>query len=182
MKTNKISKKLILIFSTFIFLIAFSNLASFNQVKAEIIDVKKEEKTFGEWKVFCEIDEMMNIAHCKIGSKFYENTAVINIEPTAKFLNQFFIVIPQIKIGSFVKIRVDQNDLILSQNVTSKNFGLIPLSNEQKNQLFNEMKTGNFLFLRFNVKDKDKEITARINLRDFRSALNYHNIRISNSN
>lgn len=161
------------------FLAAFFHFTSFNQAKAEIIDIQNEEKSFGDWKVFCETDAMMDIAHCKIGAKFYDNTAVINIEPAAKFLNQFFIVIPQIKIGSFVKIRVDKNDLLLSQNVTAKNFGLIPLNDNQKNALYQQMKLGDFLFLRFNIQGFDKEVTARISLKDFRNALEYHNSRIS---
>ena len=174
MLIKKIQKNLLFFFLTIIF-----HFASFNQAKAEIIDIQNEEKIFGDWKVFCEIDAMMDIAHCKIGAKFYDNTAVINIEPTAKFLNQFFIVIPQIKIGSFVKIRVDKNDLLLSANIGAKNFGLIPLNDNQKNALYQQMKLGDFLFLRFNVQGIEKEITARISLKDFRNALEYHNSRIS---
>ena len=161
------------------FLVTFFCLTSFNAAKGEIIDVQNEEKTFGEWKVFCEIDAMMDLAHCKIASKFYQNTAVISIEPTVKFLNQLFIAIPQIRVGSFVKIRVDQNDLILSRNLNAKDFGLIPLDDAQKNALYNQMKSGDFLFLRFNVRDSEKEITAKINLKDFRSALGYYINRIS---
>lgn len=161
------------------FLAVFFLLTSFNQVNAEIIDIQNEEKTFGDWKVFCETDVMMDISHCKIASKFYDNTSVITIEPTIKFLSQLFVVIPQIKIGSFLKIRVDRNDLILSKNLGPRDFGLIPLSEEQKNMLYSQMKTGDFLYLRFSVRDSDKEITAKINLKDFRSALTYHNSRIS---
>ena len=160
-----------------IFLTTFFSLTSFNQLHAEIIDIQNEEKNFGEWKVFCEVDAMMDIAHCKVASKFYENNAVVTIESTSKFLSQFLIVIPQIKIGSFVKIRIDRGDMILSQNASQKDFGLIPLSEEQKNIIYKQMKTGDFLFLRFNVRDSDKEITARINLKDFRSALAYSNSR-----
>lgn len=154
-------------------------LTIFNQANAEIIDIQNEEKTFGDWKVFCEIDAMMDIAHCKVASKFYDNTSVITIEPTIKFVSQFFMVIPQIKIGSFVKIRVDRNDLILSKNLSQKDFGLIPLSEEQKNMLYSQMKTGDFLYLRFSVRDSNKEITAKISLKDFRSALSYHSSRVS---
>ncbi len=162
-----------------IFLATSFWLTSFNKAKSEIIDVQNEEKSFGEWKVFCEIDAMMDLAHCKIASKFYQNTAVISIEPTIKFLNQLFIAIPQIRIGSFLKIRVDQNDLILSKNLSAKDFGLIPIDEAQKNLLYNQMKTGDFLFFRFSVRDSEKEITAKINLKDFRSALNYYSNRVS---
>ena len=141
---------------------------------AEIIDVRNEEKTFGEWKTFCEVDDMMNSAHCKIASKFFENSAVITVEPTGKFFNQLFIVIPQIKIGSFLQIRVDKNDLIFSQNVTERDFGLISINDEQKAALFQQMERGNFLFLRFIDRSSDKEITVKINLKDFRSAVAYY--------
>lgn len=156
-----------------VFLIIFFQLTSLNSAQSEIIDIKKEEKTFGEWKVFCEIDVMMDISHCKIASKFFENTAVISIAPTSKFFSQFFIVIPQVKIGSFVKIRVDKNDLILSRNIAAKDFGLIFLSDLQKQNLYQQMKNGDFLFLRFSVRGSDNDITAKINLKDFRHALRY---------
>lgn len=176
MKNNNIKNSLnILILTIFFELTSFNNFS-----KAEIIDVQNEEKVFGEWKVFCETDVMMSISHCKIASKFYENTAVISIEPTLKFLNQLFIAIPQVTVGSFVKIRVDKNDLILSPNVTNKDFGLILLDERQKNLLYTQMKTGDFLFLRFNVRNSEKEITAKINLRDFRNALGYYHDRVIN--
>jgi invasion protein IalB len=160
------------------FLAAFFQLTSSN-LKAEIIDIQNEEKVFGEWKVFCEVDAMMDLAHCKIASKFYENTAVISIEPTAKFLSQLFIAIPQVRVGTFVKIRIDKNDLILSKTLSTKDFGLIPLDDAQKNSLYNQMKTGDFLFFRFSVRDSEKEVTAKINLKDFRNALAYYGSRAS---
>lgn len=172
-------KKNIFGFFLAIFLGAFSQATSLNQAHAEIIDVQNEEKIFGDWKVFCEIDVMMNLAHCKVAAKFYENTAAISIEPTSKFFSQLFVIIPQTKVGTFVKIRVDKNDLILSKTISTKDFGLIPLDDSQKQTLFTQMKAGDFLYLRFNLRDSDKEITAKINLRDFRNALTYYNSRIS---
>ncbi len=162
-----------------IFLAAVFHLASPNLALSEIIDIQKEEKNFGEWKVFCETDLMMSISHCKIAAKFFENSAVISIEPTAKFYSQFFIVIPQIKSGSFVAIRVDKSDLILSRNVENKDFGLIALDEIQKHSLYQQMKVGEFLYLRFNIRDQEKEYTTRVNLKDFRNALSYLNGRIS---
>ena len=171
--------KKITIFLSRFFLAAFLGMASFNLAHAETIDLQKEEKTFGDWKVYCEIDVMMDNSHCKIASKFYDNSSVITIEPTTKFLNQLFVVIPQIKNADFVKIRVDRNDLIFSKNINSKDFGLIPLDDEQKNMLYRQMKNGDFLFFRFNVRNSEKEITIKINLRDFRNALSYYNSRVS---
>ena len=162
-----------------IFLTAFFFLTSFNQAFAEIIDIQNEEKTFGDWKVFCETDVMMNISNCKVASKFYENNAVITIEGNKEFLTHLFLVIPQIKIGSPVTIRIDTNDLITTQNVAAKDFGSVPLEESQKNIIYNQMKSGNFLFMRFGVRGSEKEITAKINLKDFRNALSYSNNRTS---
>lgn len=172
-------KKIIFGFFVTFFLGAISQLSSSNQAHAEIIDIQNEEKTFGDWKVFCEVDDMMSLAHCKVASKFYENTAAISIEPTTKYFSQLFVILPQVKIGSFVKIRVDQNDLILSKNIDVKDFGLIPLDDLQKQTLFQQMKAGDFLFFRFNVRGSEKEVTAKINLKDFRNALSYYNSRVS---
>lgn len=148
--------------------------------KAEIIEPRNEEKSFGDWKVYCEIDDMMNTAHCKIASKFYDNSSVISMQPTNHFANQFFIIIPKIKLGSFAKIRIDKNDLILSKNISKKDFGLLPIDNSEKNTLFTQMKSGEFLFLRFNVGDSEKEITVKLSLQDFNKALNYYNSKVFN--
>ncbi len=172
------TKNLYNLFFIICFLFPTFQITNISDVKAEIIDIQTEEKNFGDWKVFCETDAMMDISHCKIATKFYENSAAISVEPTAKFYSQFFIIIPQIKLGSFVKIRVDQNDLTLSQNVNVKDFGLIPLDETQKQNLFQQMKAGDFLYLRFSLRASEKEVTAKINLRDFRNALVYYNSRV----
>lgn len=169
-----------LFFVTFFLFQAFQ-ITNVSEAKAEIVDIQTEEKNFGDWKVFCETDVMMDISHCKIAAKFYENSAAISIEPTTKFFSQFFIIIPQVKLGSFVKIRVDQNDLILSKNVNVKDFGLIPLEETQKQDLFQQMKAGDFLYLRFSLRASEKEVTAKINLQDFRNALAYYNSRVLKS-
>ena len=147
---------------------------------AEIIEPRNEEKSFGDWKVFCEIDDMMSTSHCKIASKFYDNSSFISLQPTNHFANQFFIIIPKIKLGSFAKIRVDKNDLILSKNITNKDFGLLNIDNSEKNNLFNQMKSGEYLFLRFNINDSEKEITVKLSLQDFIKALSYYNNKVFN--
>jgi hypothetical protein len=146
--------------------------------QAEIIELRNEEKSFGEWKVYCEIDDMMNNAHCKIASKFYDNSSVISMQPTNNFANEFFIIIPAIKLGSFAKIRVDKNDLILSGNATAKQFGLLELNDHQKQILFNQMKNGENLYLRFNVAGTDREITTKLDLKDFTRAMSYYSSKV----
>jgi len=161
----------------FVKIITFSMLFSLNS-RAEIIENRNEETNFGDWKLYCEIDDMMSLSHCKIASKFYDNSSVISLQPTPKFANEFFIIIPKIKIGSFAKIRVDQNDLVLSGNVSKQDFGMLPIEQTQKNILFNQMKKGDNLFLRFNVADSEKEITIRLKLNDFNKALNQYNNKV----
>ncbi len=157
----------------------FFLLVFFNQARGEIIDLQKEEKKFGDWKVYCETDVMMDNSHCKIASKFFDNSSVITIEPASKFFNQFLIVLPKIKLGYFVALRVDKNDLFFSDNSKANDFGLIKLDDEKKMAIYSQMKTGDFLFLRFSVRGSEKEITSKINLKDFRSALNYYTSRVS---
>lgn len=172
-------KKIIVFLFFLALLLPFNfNLAT-NVAMAEIIDLQKDEEEFGDWKVYCETDVMMDNSHCKIATKFFDSSSVITIEPTTKFFNQLFIIIPQIKTGSFLKIRIDQNDLILSDNVDVNDFGLIKLIDAKKNDLYRQIKNGDFLFFRFNVKSSEKEITVKINLKDFRNALNYYNSRVS---
>jgi len=150
--------------------------------RSEIIDIRSEEKSFGEWKVFCEIDDMMSNAHCKIATKFFDKASAITIQPTLKSASQFFMIIPQIEAGGFVAARIDKNDLILSSNVAKKDFGLIPLSNTQKDLIFTQMKDGNFLFLRFKIQNLEKEVTVKLNLNDFRNALKHYNKLTFNTN
>ncbi len=142
-------------------------------LKAEIVNLQKDDKKFGDFKVFCEKDVMMNATHCQIGAKFFDNASSFTIEPNKVGFNQLMIVIPSIKLGGFVQIRIDQNDLIFSKIAKQNNFGLIEIEDNDKISLFKQMKTGDFLFFRFKIKESDKEITTKLNLNDFRSALNY---------
>ncbi len=162
-----------------LFFLVLSLFAFNSNLKAEIVNLQKEEKKFGDWKVFCEIDAMMDAKHCKMGAKFFDNASSITLEPNPKSFSQLFIVIPQIKTGSFLKIRTAKNDLILPQVVDKRDFGMIKLDDRQKKILFDQMKNEDFLFFRFNINDSDKEITAKINLNDFRNALQYYYQRIS---
>lgn len=160
-------------FLTITILLLFSTIC-----KAEIIEIQKEEKQFGDWQVLCEIDLMMNISDCKIASKFYSQTSVITIDPSSKISGQVMLIIPQIKIGSLVQLRVDTNDLIFSNNVDNSDFGMIPLSREQKFSLVKQIEKGDFLFIRFAIRGEEQEITARIDLKDFRKAISYYQNKI----
>jgi hypothetical protein len=160
-------------FTLLFLVISFLQLININ-ASAEIIDDKDEEKQFGDWKSFCKVDLMMGVMDCKIASKFYEN-AVITIEPNDKLPAKINLVIANAKIGEPVKIRIDKNNIIQSKSATNKDFGMVSLDNEQKDSLYNQMLNGEFLFLRFNLQSAEKEITVKIQLKDFRNALAYIN-------
>lgn len=162
-------KKILYFIILSLFLISSSN------AKAEFIDAEDEVKDFGDWKSFCKKDVMMGAMDCKIASKFYENNAVMTIEPLKNSSAKLVIIIPQVRVGDPVFIRVDKNSLIESGPIKTKDFNLVPLQKEQKDLLYNQMVNGEFLFLRFNLSDTEKEITVKLNLKDFRNALAHTN-------
>ncbi len=163
------------IFLTIAILILFSN-----QSRSEVIGVQKDEKTFGEWRLICENDVMIDVPYCKIASKFYSDQAAISLEPSLKMSNQMIMVIPDLKLAETVKIRIDKNDIIFSNLVKKDDFGLLSLSPRQKQLILAQMKKGDFLFIRFNIKASEKEITVQLNLKDFRDAVSYYNSKFSN--
>ncbi len=162
------------IFLTLIALILFSN-----QSSAEVIGLQKEEKTFGEWRLICENDVMIDVPYCKIASKFFSDQAVITLEPSLKMANQMIMVIPNLKNGENVQIRIDKNDIIFSNPAKKDDFGLVNLSPKQKSAILLQMKNGDFLFIRFNIKGLEKEVTVQLNLKDFRQAVSFYNSKIS---
>jgi hypothetical protein len=162
------------IFLTLIVLILFSN-----QSSAEVIGLQKDEKTFGEWRLICENDVMIDIPYCKVASKFYQDQAAISIEPSLKFSNQMIMVIPDLKLTETIQIRVDKNDVIFSNPARKDDFGLVNLTPKQKSAILLQMKNGDFLFIRFNVRASEKEITVKLSLKDFRDAVSFYNSKYS---
>ena len=163
------------IFLTILALILFTN-----QSKAEVINPQKDEKNFGEWRLICENDVMIDVPYCKVASKFYQDQAVISLEPSLKLLNQMIMIIPNLKLEETVKIRIDKGDIIFSNPIRKDNFGLISLSPVQKSLILSQMKKGDFLFIRFSINGLEKEITVKLNLKDFREATSYYTKAISN--
>lgn len=150
-----------------------------NPSRAEIIGMQNDIQIFGDWKVLCENDVMIDGTYCKIATKFYNDTAAISLEPSSKLANQMIVVIPNVPAGNSVRIRIDKNDIIFSDPIKTSDFNLIPFSPAQKSMILNQMKKGDFLFIRFNITNSEKEITAKISLKDFRDAIVYYNSRIS---
>jgi len=162
------------IFLTLAVLILFSN-----QSFAEMVNPQKDDKIFGEWRLICENDVMVDVPYCKVASNFYQDQAAISIEPSLKFSNQMIMVIPNLKLGENVQIRIDKNDIIFSKPVTKDDFGLVNLTSQRKFNILSQMKKGDFLFIRFNISTSEKEITVKLNLKDFRDAVSFYNSKYS---
>lgn len=161
-------------FLTIIIATLFSN-PSF----AEVIGTSKDEKTFGEWRLICENDVMVDVPYCKIASKFYQDQAAISLEPSLKMTNQMIMVIPNLKLAETVQIRIDKNDVIFSNPARKNDFGLVNLAPKQKSAILSQMKNGDFLFIRFNIKGSQKEVTVQLNLKDFRDAVAFYDSKFS---
>ncbi|MFT6077179.1 MAG: hypothetical protein ACJA02_000583 [Myxococcota bacterium] len=162
------------IFAILTIIILFSN-----QSQAELVDTQKNEKSFGEWRLICENDVMIDVKYCKIASKFYENQAAISLEPSLKMTNQMIMVIPNLTLGEMVTMRIDKNDIIFSNPSKKSDFGLVVLSPSQKSLIISQMKNGDFLFIRFNISSSSKEITVKLDLKDFRKAISHYNSNLS---
>jgi hypothetical protein len=162
-----LSRALILIVVAFVAIIPHKSYG-------EVIRTKKSEKIFGAWKVLCERDVMIETSHCKIATKFFDNIATITTQPSSKMLGQMTIIIPNLQIGSFVKIKVGKNNVFFSNQVLRKDFSLVSLSAEQKSAILGQMKNSDFLFIRFTLSGSHKETTVQIDLKDFQKALVYY--------
>jgi len=160
-------------------------LLNLNFASAEIINnTLKTTKTFDVWNVICEEDVMMDKVECKIAAKFYEKNATIYVQPYNKIANQVVTIIPIVLEGSFVKIRIDKNAIIWSDNISKKDFGVIPFSSERQKMLLEQMKQAKNMFIRFTIYDKDlvnknKELTEKISLSQFNKMLSYYDFKMN---
>lgn len=145
---------------------------------SKVIEEQNSEQDFGEFKVYCQSDIMMDISNCKIANRFYKQNSLLSFEPKGNYPN-LLLIIPDIKPSSYVLIKVDKNELIKSNIIKESNFGYINLTEYQQNLIYHQMKKGDFLFLRFNVKDLRKAITIKIDLKDFKDALSYYESKTS---
>jgi len=145
---------------------------------SKIIENQSIQENFGEWSVYCQSDIMMDVSNCKIANKFYSNNSLLSFEPKGSYPN-LLMIIPDIKESSYVLIKVDKNSLVKSSIIKDSNFGYINLTDYQQNLVYKQMKEGDFLFLRFKVKELNKAVTIKINLKDFKDALNYYKSKTS---
>ena len=153
-------------------------IASTNIVYSKIVEDQSSQQNFGEWSVYCQSDIMMDISNCKIANKFYPHNSLLSFEPKGSYPN-LLMIIPDIKPSSYVLIKVDKNNLIKSSIIKDANYGYINLTDYQQNLIYKQMKKGDFLFLRFKVKELNKAVTIKIDLKDFRDALRYYESKTS---
>ena len=145
---------------------------------SKVIEEQSIHKNFGEWNVYCQSDIMMDLSNCKIANKFYPNNSLLSFEPKGDYPN-LLMIIPDIRPSSHILIKIDKNSLIKSSIIKESNFGYINLTDYQQNLIYKQMKRGDFLFLRFNVKELRKAVTIKIDLKDFKDALNYYKSKTS---
>lgn len=157
-----------------------------SSVNAEVIgNINREEKKFGEWFVVCEEDVMLDNADCKAFTNFYNGTAQMFVQPQNQVANQIVLIIPQVLDGSIVQMRVDKNKLLRSDPVVRNEFGVIPLSPSVQKSIFEQLRPGQNLFLRFSVqtgKNDFREVTIKISLAEFSKMLVYYDMKMSKNN
>ena len=152
-----------------------------NNLRAEIVEIEKIDKSFGQWRLLCENDIMLDKMSCKIAQNFYEKSSVITYNLDNKTDNDLLVIIPNARPGAFVQMKIGKNDLIFSDVVKETDFGLIGLKKIQKEQLIEQMKKEQNIFLRFDDRNIAKEITIKLDLKDFNEALKYYNTNIKNT-
>ncbi|MDR3289805.1 MAG: hypothetical protein LBT02_00790 [Rickettsiales bacterium] len=152
---------------------------------ASIVDnVVKDEQKFGEWTVSCEEDVMYSDIQCKVYTRFYKDEASIFIQPNNKNINQVVIMLPDAMENSVVMIKIDKNSIINSDPVDKKNrYGVIPFSPKKQKSMLLQMKEGDNMLVRFNVRDSKvpggvREITAKISLAEFGKMLIFYDSKI----
>lgn len=155
---------------------------------AEIIDnISKEEKKFGDWTVACEEDVMMQKVDCKIFAQFYDDNSSVYVQPNNKIANQVVVIIPSILENTNVKVKIDDNNLIISDTIDKvPEYGVIPFSPAKQKLMLSQLKTGQEMYIRFTVRDLKvaggvKKMTAKISLAEFSKLLVYYDLRMKNN-
>lgn len=164
-------------FKSFLFLFLF--VFGINFATAEIIDNQKvTNKEFGSWIVSCKEDVMLGENSCKLFTNILDGS-ILFVTPN-NTENKIVIISKEILNGDKIIFRVDKNNLIESELATDNRYNIVEMSVENKGQLLEQMKTGDNLYARLNIRDDSgkngmKQITARFNLADFSKALIYYN-------
>jgi hypothetical protein len=142
--------------------------------KAEIIDNERViNKKFDVWNVSCEDDEMFYKIRCRMFVEITSGTTMF-INPNSVSDKVLFVSKDAyLETKSYVK--VDNGKLYDSDLVTQNKYNFIKFPAQSVKELYDGMRTGEYFFIRFTVKDNIsatgyKEITAKISLAEFQKA------------
>jgi hypothetical protein len=156
-----------------------------NNVRADIVEnITKDEKQFGEWKISCQEDIMLEHIDCKISTTFYNNTSAIYVQPNNKIANQVVIMIPSAAENTMVKVKVDKNLIISSDLIDKKmEFGVVPFSPDNQKKIFRQIASGDNLYIRFTIRDLTfaggmREVTIKKSMAEFTKLLIYYDSKI----
>lgn len=166
-------------FTKIMIMLSFINITN---AKAEIIANKSiSNKNFGIWKISCEEDVMLEEAKCKFFTEITEGSVLfVNSENKNNLIT---IISRDIVENTTMLVKVDGNQLIKSEIVKANPYNLLNFSIDNKQNIFNQIKNGNNIFFRFLIQDLSekngkKEITVKLDLSQFRSALLYYDSKI----
>lgn len=145
--------------------------------QAERVDTQKINKSFGDWKVMCEKDVMMDLSKCNILANLSNNKGFVKVMPEQE--ERLKIMIPSAGLKTIVKLRVDGKQLFNSRLVEKTDFGAIYFTVEEQQTLYAQLKYGNFFYIRFYEPDPVEkgiyvELTERISLKGFQEMLAFY--------
>jgi hypothetical protein len=141
---------------------------------SEVIDNKKVTgKRFDVWNVSCEDDEMLSRIKCRMFVEITSGTTVF-INPNST-TNKVLFVSTDAYVDTKAYVRVDGERLYESEPIMQNKYNIIKFQTAVIKELYDAMRTGEYFFMRFTIKDAMsatgyKEITVKIPLAEFQKA------------
>ena len=160
-------KKILILF--FVCFLCFSY-----KVKAEIIANENIiTKKFDIWTVSCKDDEMFSSINCRMFVQVTDGTTIF-VNPNSNY-NRLLIVSNDAFPNTKAYIKVDNSQLVSSESFIQSKYNFVKFTVKQLDFIYNKMRLGKNLYIRFTVKDKlsangYKEITAKVSLAEFQKA------------
>jgi hypothetical protein len=141
---------------------------------AEIIDNEKIiQKKFDIWAVSCEDDEMFYKIRCRMFVEVTNGTTIF-VNPNS-ISNKLLFVSTDAYPDTKAYVKVDNGKLYESDVIAQNKYNFIRFQTPSIKELYELMRTGEYFFIRFTIKDilstnGYKEITAKISLAEFQKA------------
>jgi hypothetical protein len=130
-------------------------------------------KKFGVWNVSCEDDEMFYGIKCRMFVEITSGTTMF-VNPNS-VNNKVLFVSTDAYFDTKAYVKVDNGKLYESDIIVQNKYNFIKFSAQSIKDLYDSVRTGEYFFIRFTVKDRIsaagyKEITAKISLAEFQKA------------